>query len=123
MATATRKIAIFLICINLAINALVVTGWAAAAGYQPAIGGDDAVEDAQTVGDQIEAEDTDAAGGLLSIIRTSIDAFWLLFGVIFAFPAMLINIGAPLWSVSLLTGPLYVIAGADLIGAFSDRRV
>jgi hypothetical protein len=91
-------------------------------GYQPTVGGDQQIEQAQSAGQEIQSERSSLdqfVGGIIAAAST----LTTMFGVVVAGPTMLINLGVPAPLVGFIAGPLYVYVGLDLLQVLSGRSI
>lgn len=122
MSLRSTNILVALILLNSAaifVGALPVSG---ELGYQPTVGGDDAIDEATSAGENIQSERSSLdqfVGGILAAAST----ITTMLGVVVAGPTMLINLGVPTALVTLLAGPLYVYVGLDILQVLSGRDI
>jgi hypothetical protein len=91
-------------------------------GYQPAIGGDDAIDEAQQTGDKIQSDRSSLdqfVGGIIAAAST----IATILSVVVAGPQMLINLGAPKVLVTFIAAPLYILVALDLLQVLSGREI
>jgi hypothetical protein len=91
-------------------------------GYQPAIGGDDAIDEAQQTGDKIQSDRSSLdqfVGGIIAAAST----IATILSVVVAGPQMLINLGAPTVLVTFIAAPLYILVALDLLQVLSGRDI
>lgn len=122
MSLRSTNILVILILLNSAavfVGTLPVSG---DLGYQPTVGGDDAINDATEAGEEIQSERSSLeqfVGGILAAAST----ITTMLGVVVAGPTMLINLGVPTAIVTLVAAPLYVYVGLDLLQVLSGRDI
>jgi len=91
-------------------------------GYQPSVGGDAKIDQAQSAGQEIQSERSsldEFVGGIIAAASTLVT----MFGVVVAGPQMLINLGAPAALVGFIAGPLYIYVGLDILQVLSGREI
>jgi len=117
----STNILVFLIVLNASATFVGVLPVAGDLGYQPTVGGGEAVAEAQDAGQQIQSERSSLdqfVGGIIAAAET----LTTMLGVVVAGPRMLINLGAPAALVTLLAAPLYIVVGLDLLQILSGRQ-
>ena len=118
----TRNIAIALFFLNAAAAVLVASGVAADWGIQPQAGGDEAIDSANETANNLnpgQGSDQNLGGLFLDAGRTLKDVF----GVVFAAPGMLHNLGVPMWLTTFIFAPMYLVVAMDMYYAFTGRRI
>lgn len=91
-------------------------------GFQPSVGGDQAIDEATTAGEEIQSERSSLdqfVGGIIAAAST----ITTMLGVVVAGPTMLINLGVPAALVTLIAAPLYIYVGLDLLKVLSGRDI
>jgi len=120
MRYSTRAV-IFLIFLNAAAGVFVASGVAADWGVSPTPGGDDALNDAKDSASSIQG-DGGFAQTLFGAFAGAANAFETIFGVVFAGPLMISNLGVPAWLVGFVFAPTYLIVPIDLVYLLTQRR-
>jgi hypothetical protein len=122
MPLRSTNIVVLLVLLNASavfVGALPVTE---EVGYQPAVGGDDAINEAQETGDQIQSDRSSLdqfVGGIIAAAST----IATILSVVVAGPQMLINLGAPSVLVTFIAAPLYILVALDLLQVLSGRDI
>lgn len=122
MPLKTTNIVVLLVLLNASavfVGALPVTD---DLGYQPAVGGDDAISEAQQTGERIESDRSSLdqfVGGIIAAAGT----IATILSVVVAGPQMLINLGAPVPLVAFVASPLYILVALDLLQVLSGRDI
>jgi hypothetical protein len=122
MPLRSTNIVVLLVLLNASavfVGALPVTE---EVGYEPAIGGDDAINEAQQTGDTIQSDRSSLdqfVGGIIAAAST----IATILSVVVAGPQMLINLGAPTVLVTFIAAPLYVLVALDLLQVLSGRDI
>lgn len=120
MALRSTNVLIALVLLNASavfVGALPVTD---DLGYDPAIGGNDEIAEAQGAGESIQSERSSLdqfVGGIIAAATT----ITTMLSVVVAGPQMLINLGVPALVVTFLSAPLYILIGLDLLQVLSGR--
>jgi len=120
MPRTSINIVIILVLLN---GAAVLAGQVPATeqvGFQPTVGGDEEIEQAQQEGENVQSERSsleEFVGGVLA----AAGAVTTILGVFVAGPTMLTNLGVPAVIVAFLAGPLYVVVGLDVLYILSGR--
>lgn len=91
-------------------------------GYQPAIGGDDSINEAQQTGEQIQS-DRSSLDQFVGGIIAAASSIAVILSVVVAGPQMLINLGAPTVLVTFVAAPLYILVALDLLQVLSGRDI
>jgi len=115
-----KELVIVLICVNAAAAAMTACNpgpcLVQEMGAGPQTGIDQTVEGANDASESVQAtQDSESFGGIIDIIRATGDIIGQIFGIAFAFPILLNNVGLPGWAVALVSAPVYVVAGITLI--------
>lgn len=91
-------------------------------GYQPDIGGDAEIEQAETQAETISTERS-ALDQFVAGVIAAADTVATVFGVAIAGPTMLANLGVPAPVVAFLSAPIYIIVGLDILQVISGRSI
>jgi hypothetical protein len=122
MGLKTTNIVVLLVLLNASavfVGALPVTD---ELGFNPAVGGDDEIAEAQETGEQIDSDRSSLdqfVGGIIAA-ASSIAA---ILSVVVAGPQMLINLGAPPILITFVASPLYILVALDLLQVLSGRDI
>lgn len=116
----SKNILIFLILLNAAAGFAAASGVAGDMSYQPTVGGDEQIEQANEAGQTVQSERS-AVDSFIGGILEAADTFVQMLGVVVIGPQMLINIGAPPALVTFVAAPLYAIVGLDVLYIISNR--
>jgi hypothetical protein len=68
-------------------------------------------------------QDGDSFGGIIDVVKSTGQVVSTVFGVAFAFPTLLINLGLPSWAVSLVVAPVYIVSGFTLVSFLRGTRL
>lgn len=120
MGRASTQIVIFLVLLTAASNAIMASGVGAALGVAPSTGAQDQIDQVQQDAETIEPTQGNTET-LFSLYNSVTSVFSDLYGVIFAAPLMLINIGLPGWFVTFLFAPAVVIVATDVAHLLTGR--
>lgn len=117
----STRVVIFLLFLNAGAIAIGQAGVAGDMGIQPAVGGDDALSEANQSASRVDA--SGGFGGTLFGLYSSVASVFQTIGAAaFAGPQMLINLGLPAFFVTFLAAPLYLLVGIDVIYILTQRR-
>lgn len=118
----SMKVTVFLVLLNASAGVVTGMGVAGDMGVDPNVGGGAEVEQAnQTAG---EVQSGDGFGDTLFSVFASVGGlFGTIFGLVFAGPAMLQNLGIPTPIVTFLFAPMYLIVAADIAYILSGRFI
>lgn len=122
MSLRSTNVLVVLILLNstaIFVGALPVAG---DLGYQPQVGGGDKIDEATDAGQDIQSERS-ALDQFVGSIITAANTLTTMFDVVVAGPTMLTNLGVPGALVTLVTAPLYVYVGLDLLQVLSGRDI
>ena len=118
----STNILIILIALNASAALIGASGLGAALGYQPTVGGDDVIDDAEDDAGEIDAERS-AIDTFVSGVITAAQTLLSMFSVVIAGPRMLINLGAPTSIVTFVSAPLYILVSIDILEVISGRNI
>jgi len=121
MGRASTQIVIFLVLMTAASNAIMASGVGAALGVAPTTGAQSEIDQVQSDADEIEPAQG-SSDTLFSLYNSVTGVFASIYGVIFAAPLMLVNIGMPTWLVTFLFAPAVVIVAADVAHMLTGRN-
>jgi hypothetical protein len=119
MRISTQAV-VFLVFLNAAAGVLTASGAAADMGVAPTPGGGEQVEQANNSAAQV-SPGSGVGETLFALYVTATQTVVDIFGLIFAGPTMLSNLGLPTWLVGFVFAPAYIIAGADIIFVLIGR--
>lgn len=118
----STNILIILIALNASAVLVGAVGLANDAGYQPTTGGGEQIEDANE-----SASNVEGSGGVIDsfvgAVLSAVGQLVTIFKVVIAGPTMLANLGVPAPLVALVSAPLYIIVGIDLLEVISGRQL
>jgi|APHM01.1.fsa_nt_gi hypothetical protein len=118
----STNILIILVALNASAVLVGSIGLGAEAGYNPTVGGDDRIEEANQ-----SASNVEGSGGVIdSFVGAVLNAasqLVTIFSVVVAGPQMLLNLGVPGPIVALVAAPLYIVVGIDLLEVISGRQL
>lgn len=118
----STNILIILVALNASAVLVGAIGLGADAGYEPTVGGNEQIEEANQT-----ASDVEGSGGVIdSFVGAVLNALGQLvsiFAVVVAGPRMLAKLGVPGPLVALLAAPLYIVVGIDLLEVISGREL
>ena len=118
----STKIAVFLIMLHAGAGMLAASGVAADMGVYPEPGGEKAVSNAQSAGENVDVE-----GGFGATLFTAIASVATsvldIVRLVFALEAMLINLGVPIYFVAFVAAPVPIIFGLDIAYMISGRSM
>jgi len=118
----STNILILLVALNASALLVGFAGLGPALGYQPTVGGDDKIEQAnQTAGDV--DSDRGAFDSFVGAVISAAQQLFTIFEGVTAGPRMIINLGVPAPIVTALAAPLYIIVGLDLLQVLSGRSI
>lgn len=120
MGRASTQIVIFLVLMTAASNAIMASGVGAALGVAPTTGAQSEIDQVQSDADEIEPAQG-SSDTLFSLYNSVTGVFASIYGVIFAAPLMLVNIGMPTWLVTFIFAPAVVIVAADVAHLLTGR--
>lgn len=120
MGRASTQIVIVLVLMTAASNAIMASGVGAALGVAPTTGAQGEIDDVQDSADSIQPSQGPTET-LFSLYNSVTGVFNNIYGVIFAAPLMLINIGVPTWLTTFLFAPAVVIVAADIAHLLTGR--
>jgi hypothetical protein len=116
----STNILIFLVALNASAVVLGAAGLSGELGYQPSIGGDDDIAEAnQTAGD-VSAE-RGAFDAFVGAVISAAESLITIFSVVTAGPQMLVNLGAPKFVIFPFSTLLYILVGIDVYQVLSGR--
>jgi len=118
----STNILIILVALNASAVLVGAIGLGADAGYEPTVGGNEQIEQANETAGDVEG----SAGVIDSFVGAVLGAVGQLisiFDVVVAGPAMLANLGVPAPLVALVSAPLYIVVGIDLLEVISGRNL
>lgn len=118
----STNLLIILVALNASAVLVGATGLGAALGYQPVVGGDGVIDDAEADAGEIDAERS-AIDTFVSGVITAAQTLLSMFSVVIAGPRMLINLGAPSSIVAFLSAPLYLLVSIDILEVISGRQL
>jgi hypothetical protein len=122
MALRSTNIVVLLVLLNASAVFVGALPVADDLGYSPAIGGGDTIDEAQSAGEEVKSDRSSLdqfVGGIIAAAST----ISTMLSVVVAGPQMLINLGVPTLIVTLVSGPLYVFVGLDLLQVLSGRDI
>lgn len=120
MGRAATQIAIFLLLLTAASNAVVVSGVGDALGVQPTTGSGDQIERTQDAAGSLEPSQG-SSETLFSLFTSGGSVFSGIYKIIFAAPLMFINLGVPAWLTTFVFAPMAIVVTADLFYILSGR--
>lgn len=120
MGRASTQIVIFLVLMTAASNAIMASGVGAALGVAPTTGAQSEIDQVQSDADEIEPAQG-SSDTLFSLYNSVTGVFASIYGVIFAAPLMLVNVGMPTWLVTFIFAPAVVIVAADVAHLLTGR--
>lgn len=118
----STNILILLVALNVSATLIGVSGLGQEIGYQPTVGGDEQIDQANETATNVETN----RGGLDSFIGAVISAgsaLVTIFSVVIAGPRMIMNLGVPPIIVGAVATPLYILVGIDILEVISGRRL
>lgn len=118
----STNILILLIALNASAAMIGYSGLGEELGYQPTIGGDEEIDDAEAEAEQIESDPGSFEtfiGGIISAAR----ALTELFSIAIAGPRLFINLGVPTEIVGIFAAPLYILVSIDILEVISGRNL
>lgn len=117
------KITVFLVLLNASAGLVTGMGVADEMGVSPNPGGGDQVEAANSTASNVSAQQSSQGQTLFGVFTSLGNIFNTVFGLVFAGPTMLANIGIPGPIVTFLFAPAYIIVAADIAYILSGRFV
>lgn len=117
----STNILIFLVALNASAVVIGAVGVGADLGYQPTIGGDGEIQNANESAANVEAQSDSAFDTFVGAVISAASTITTILGVVTAGPQMLINLGVPAFIVLPLATPLYILVGIDILQIISGR--
>lgn len=119
----TTQVVLFLVCLNAAAGAIQVSGVDSQIGMAPEPGGDEHLEEANESATQFSPGNSGEGTlfGALTGIASALGNVFVLATV--GGPLMFLNLGFPVWAVTFLFSPMYIIAALDIMYAISGRDI
>jgi hypothetical protein len=113
---------VFLMFVNASAGVMVASGTAADMGVAPSIGGDEAISDANTQMQEIEASGGFASTlyGLYTSVTGPVQA---VVGLIGGGPIILASVGVPNWLLQFIFVPQYLVVGGAIIYTLTSRAL
>jgi len=118
----STNILIILVALNSAALLIGAVGVGEDIGYQPTVGGDSQIDQANSSADSVSS-DRGAFDNFVGAVITAASTLMTIFGVVTAGPRMIINLGVPGAIVVPLAAPLYILVGIDLLEIISGRSL
>ena len=121
MARPSTNIVIFLFLLNASATLLTASGVAGDLGIQPDPGADERIQATEQKMKELEA--SGGFGATLFLMYISITrVIEGVFGLLFAGPTMLANLGVPSWLLAFVFAPQYLIVGMDVVYLLTGRN-
>lgn len=117
----STNILIFLVALNASAIVIGAVGLGADLGYQPTIGGDGEIQNANESAANVEAQSDSAFDTFVGAVISAASTITTILGVVTAGPQMLVNLGVPAFIVLPLATPLYILVGIDILQIISGR--
>jgi len=118
----STNILIILVALNSAALLVGAVGVGQDVGYQPTVGGDSQIDDANSSADSVSSN-RGAFDSFVGAVITAAQTLMTIFGVVTAGPRMVMNLGVPSAIVVPLAAPLYILVGIDLLEIISGRSL
>lgn len=113
---------VLLLFVNASAGVVVAAGTAADLGVTPSVGGDQAINNANTEVQQIEASGGFAATlyGLYTSVTGPVKA---VVGLVGGGPIILASVGVPGWLLDFIFVPQYIVVGGAIIYTLTQRQL
>lgn len=116
------NVVILMLFINGTPNLLLASGVAADLGIDPAVSGDQAIDDANNAAQNIKV-DGGFASTLFTLYTSVTGPVRTMMAVFFGAPIMLASIGIPSWVLTFLFLPQYIVVGSTIIYMLAQRAL